>query len=190
MLLYSTFIFAWFIGVDGTNSSCANGWEHTGAKPKSTVPGAPSSSVLDNKVLVGNGWEHTGAEPKSTVPGAHSSSVLDNKVLVGNGWEHTGAKPKSTVPGAPSSSVLDNKVLAGQSHVKDIHEQLGSGGGLSIGFSLHGASNGSLLRDETSTLKCALPSPEHGGQHTTAHGPHQFQETPKLSLEPGKHHFF
>ena len=160
MLLYSTFIFAWFIGVNGTNSSCANGWEHTGAKPKSTVPGAPSSSVLDNKVLVGNGWEHTGA------------------------------KPKSTVRGAPSSSELDNKVLAGQSDVKEIHEQLGSGGGPSIGFSLHGASNGGLLRNETGMLRCPLPSPEHGGQQTAAHGPQQSQETPKLSSKPGKHHFF
>ena len=130
MLLYSTFIFAWFIGVNGTNSSCANGWEHTGAKPKSTVPGAPSSSVLDNKVL------------------------------------------------------------AGQSDVKEIHEQLGSGGGPSIGFSLHGASNGGLLRNETGMLRCPLPSPEHGGQQTAAHGPQQSQETPKLSSKPGKHHFF
>ena len=107
-----------------------------------------------------------------------------------NGWDHTGAKPKSTVPGALSSSLPDNKVLAGQSHVKDIHEQQGSGGGSSIGFSLHGASNGGLLRDETSTLKCALPSPEHGGQQTTAHGLQQPQETSKLCLEPGKHCLF
>ena len=130
MLLYFTFIFAWFIGVNGANLSCANGWEHTGAKPKSTVPGALSSSLLDNKVL------------------------------------------------------------AGQSHVKDIHEQLDSGGGLSIGFSLHGAPNGDHLRDLTGTLRCVPLPPEHGGRQTTDNWLQQPQETPKLSLEPGKHHFF
>ena len=130
MLLYSTFIFAGFIGVNGTSSSCANGWEHTGAKPKSTVPGAPSSSVLDKKVSIG------------------------------------------------------------QSHVKSIHEQLSSGGGSSIGFSLHGASNVDHLRDQTGTLRCVPPPPEHEGRQTTDHWLQQPQETPKLSLEPGKHHFF
>ena len=129
-LLYSTFIFAGFIGVNGTSSSCANGWEHTGAKPKSTVPGAPSSSVLDKKV-----------------------SIV-------------------------------------QSHVKGIHEQLSSGGGSSIGFSLHGDSNGDHLRDRTGTLRCVPPPPEHGGRQTTDHWLQQPQETPKLSLEPGKHCFF
>ena len=130
MLLYSTFVFAGFIGVNGTSSSCANGWEHTGAKPKSTVPGAPSRSMLDKKVLTG------------------------------------------------------------QSHVKGIHEQLSSGGGSSIGFSLHGDSNGDHLRDRTGTLRCVPPPPEHGGRQTTDHWLQQPQETPKLSLEPGKHCFF
>ena len=106
-----------------------------------------------------------------------------------NEWEHTGAKPKSNVPGAPSSSVPDNKVLAGQSHVEDIHKQLDSGGP-SIGFSLHGASNRDHSRDVTGTLSCALPPLEQGRRQTTAHGPQQPRETPKLSLEPGKHHFF
>ena len=109
MLLYSTFVFAGFIGVNGTSSSCANGWEHTGAKPKSTVPGAPSRSVLDKKVLTG------------------------------------------------------------QSHVKGIHEQLSSGGGSSIGFSLHGASNGNHLRDQTGTSRCVPPPPEHEVRQTTDH---------------------
>ena len=106
-----------------------------------------------------------------------------------NEWEHTDAKPKSNVPGAPSSSVPDNKVLAGQSHVEDIHKQLGSGGP-SIGFSLHGASNRDHSRDVTGPLSCALPPLEQGRRQTTAHGPQQPRETPKLSLEPGKHHFF
>lgn len=100
-----------------------------------------------------------------------------------NEWEHTVAKPKSNVPGAPSSSVPDNKVLAGQSHVEDIHKQLGSGGP-SIGFSLHGASNRDHSRDVTGTLSCALPPLEQGRRQTTAHGPQQPRETPKLSLEP------
>ena len=90
----------------------------------------------------------------------------------------------------PSSETdLEHEEQLGMS-LKEIHEQLGSGGGPSIGFSLHGASNGGLLRNETGMLRCPLPSPEHGGQQIAAHGPQQSQETPKLSSKPGKHHFF
>ena len=53
-----------------------------------------------------------------------------------------------------------------------------------------GASNGDHLRDQTGTSRCVPPPPEHEVRQTTDHWLQQPQETPKLSLEPGKHCFF